>query len=185
MWTHPVIFISMSDIKFRPRFKFRTPMHPDEIRDRLRGHVRDANPAGYRLTGNLPHMVLQHAPDQQQLWTPQMDIDLEMEQVPGKETFTLVRCMIGPAPTVWMGFMGAYILLAVLSLFAVTMGISQRMLGEAPWALHATWILIVLGVGIWLLAQAGKRWSREQMLALKRFVDGAMGCDCLSLASEE
>lgn len=172
----------MTDLKFRPRFKFRTPMHPDEIRDRLRGHVRDSNPIGFRLKGNLPHMILMYPLDHQHLWTPQMDIDLEMEQEPGKETFTIVRCMIGPAPAVWMMFMGGYIALALLTTFGLAIGYPQWRLNESPWGLYGAVILLVCAVGLWLLAQAGKRRAKAEMHRLKHFLDEALGCDCLSLA---
>lgn len=175
----------MSDLKFRPRFKFRSPLHPDDIRDRLRAQVREQNPNGYRLKGNLPHMILQHAPDQQQLWTPQMDIDLEMEQEPGQETFTIVRCMIGPAPTVWMMFMGAYIALALLATFGLAIGYPQLRLNESPWGLYCAVLLLAAGLGLWLLAQVGKLRARNHMVALLHFVNDALGCDCLAAAEVE
>ena len=175
----------MSELRFRPRFRFRTPLHPDAIRDRLRAQVRDANPAAYRLKGNLPHMILQHPPDQQRLWTPQLDIDLEMEQEPGQETFTVVRCMIGPAPTVWMMFMGGYIALALLATFGLAIGYPQLRLNESPWGLYGAAFLMTAGLVLWLLAQVGKHQAREQMRALLRFMDASLGCDCLAAAEEE
>lgn len=175
----------MTDLQFRPRFKFRTPMHPDEIRDRLRAQVRDHNPAGYRLAGNLPHMILLFAPEQRRLWTPQMSLDLELEQAPGQETFTVVRCLIGPAPTVWMAFMGGYVAVAVLGLLGLSIGIPQHMLGESPWGLYATGPLLAVAVLLWVLAQLGKQRAKDDMVALKRFVDGALGCDCLRLADAQ
>ena len=164
----------MSDPRFRPRFQFRTPLHPDAVRDRLRARVREQNPAGYRLKGNLPHMILQHPPEQQHLWTPQMDIDLEMEQEPGQETFTIVRCMIGPAPTVWMSFMGGYIALGLLATFGLAIGYPQLRLNASPWGLYGAGILLAAALGLWLLAQAGKQRARDQMRAQKRFVEEAL-----------
>jgi hypothetical protein len=40
----------------------------------------------------------------------------------------------------------------------------------------------LLGLGLWLLAQGGKRRSRQEMRTLKTFVDDALGCDCFALA---
>ena len=167
----------MSDLEFRPRFRFRTPMHPDTVRDRLRERVRENNPAGYRLKGNLPHMILLHPPEVQQLWTPQMDIDLEMEQEPGQETYTVVRCMIGPAPAVWMMFMGGYIALALLATFGLAIGYPQLRLNESPWGLYGAAILLAASFALWLLAQAGKRRAKKDMRALKQFVHEALGSD--------
>ncbi|MFN3874674.1 MAG: hypothetical protein ACK4L7_02030 [Flavobacteriales bacterium] len=175
----------MADLRFRPRFRFRTPMHPDEIRDRLRGAVRERNPAGFRLRGNLPHMVLQYPAEARRLWTPQMDIDLEMDQEPGQETFTVVRCLIGPAPHVWMMFMGGYIALAFLAVIGLSIGYPQLRLQQWPWGLYGGAVLLAAALALWLLAQAGKRQAREEMLAMKRFLDAALGCDCLAAAEAE
>lgn len=175
----------MADLHFRPRFRFRTPMHPDEIRDRLRAEVRERNPEGFRLRGNLPHMILQYPPEAQRLWTPQMDIDLEMEQEPGQETFTVVRCLIGPAPPVWMAFMGGYIALAFMAVIGLSIGYPQLRMQESPWGLFGAAALLAAAVALWLLAQAGKRQAREEMIALKRLMDAALGCDCLAAAEAE
>lgn len=178
------IFSRMTDLKFRPRLKFRTPLHPDEIRDRLRAQVRDANPAGFRLRGSLPHMTLVFPPDQQRLWTPQLDIDLEMDQEPGQETYTVLRCLIGPAPAVWMMFMGGYIALAFLAVIGFSIGYPQLRLQESPWGIYGGAALLMAAFGLWLLAQAGKRQARGEMKALLRFLNEALGCDCLALAEQ-
>lgn len=179
------IFIGMTELKFRPRFRFRTTLHPDVIRDRLRAHVREKNPVGFRLKGTGPHLVLQYPPEQQVPWTPQLDMDLEMDQQPGYETYTVVRCLIGPAPEIWMMFLGGYIGIAVLSVFGVAIGSAQVMMAELPWGFYAMLPLLALAVVLWLLAQEGKRRSRSAMLGLKHFVDEALGCDCFRLADEE
>jgi len=35
------------------------------------------------------------------------------------------------------------------------------------------------------MVQEGKRRSRDDMRTLKRFVDDALGCDCIRLADEQ
>jgi hypothetical protein len=40
----------------------------------------------------------------------------------------------------------------------------------------------IVALGLWILAQIGKRRARSGMHALKRFVDEALGCDCLALS---
>ncbi|MBP8822852.1 MAG: hypothetical protein KBH07_04345 [Flavobacteriales bacterium] len=169
----------MSEFQFRPRCKVRTLLHPDAVIDRLRNQVRDDNPEGFLLTGNLPHLTLKKPAAVRRMWTPQMDMDLQMEQVPGAETRTVVRCLIGPAPSVWMGFMGMYLALFLFAVIALNVGIAQRMLGITAWALHATWALIMAGVAVWAVAQGGKRRARAEMVVLQQFVDRALGRDRL------
>lgn len=174
----------MSELKFRPRAKYRTLLHPDVVRDRLRNQVRDDNADGFLLTGNLPHMILKKPAAMRQMWTPQMDMDLQMEQVPGEETRTVVRCLIGPAPSVWMGFMGMYLALFLFAVITLNVGIAQQMLGNPAWALHATWILVLCGAAIWAIAQGGKRRARTEMIALQNFVERALGKDLLPHAGQ-
>ncbi len=170
-------------MKSRPRFKFRTLLHPDAVRDRIRAKVRDDNPEGYLLTGQLPNMILKRPAAQRRLWTPQMDIDLEMDQVPGQETRTVVRCMIGPAPTVWMGFMGIYLALGLFAVIALNVGLAQYMLKENAWALHLAWVLVLAGGCVRATAQLGKRRARGEMLKLQQFVELAVGAQELQDAA--
>ena len=107
---------AMSELEFRPRFRFRTSLGPDVIGDRLRSKVRDDNPAGLRLGGTGHHHTLRFPYQAQRSWTPQMDIDLEVEQRPDEEPVTIVRCQIGPSPSISMLFVGRKIGQCVMSL---------------------------------------------------------------------
>ena len=134
--------------------------------------------AGHHLSLRFPHH-LQHA------WTPQMDIDMEVEQLPGGTVTTIVRCQVGPMPTIWMLFVGAYIFLFVIALLGVSIGTAQLVVGAFAWGLWMALPTPFLALGLWLLAQEGKRRAKDQMRTLKGFVDEALGCDCFALAEAE
>ncbi len=172
----------MSDLQFRPRFRFRTPLTPDAIKERVQQRVRDLNPAGIRLGGTGHHLILQFPIAHQLAWTPQMDIDMELEQRPDGPPVTLVRCLIGPAPSIWMLFLGGYIGVVLLALFGITLGISQKMVGTTPWGLWAALPTPFMALFLWIMAQEGKRRSKDDMLDLKHFIDASLGCDCFALA---
>lgn len=175
-------FQPMSELKFRPRFRFRTPLMPDVIKQMIQDQVFNNNPSSLRLCGVGHHLSLQFPADVQRIWTPQMDIDLELEQLPGTPPVSIVRCQIGPLPSVWMLFVGGYILLATLALLGISMGTSQQIVGAAPWGWWVALPTPFLAVVLWLLAQEGKRRSRDEMRLLNDFVDQALGCDCMALA---
>lgn len=174
----------MSDLEFRPRFRFRTPLTPEVIKQRIRDRVRDDNPQGLRLTGTGDHLSLLFKHTDQHSWTPQMDIDLEVVQEPGRSQETMVRCQIGPMPTIWMLFVGGYIFLCVIALLGISMGTSQQIVGAFAWGWWAALPTPFLALVLWLLAQEGKRRSKQEMQVLKSFVDGALGCDCFALAED-
>ena len=59
---------------------------------------------------------------------------------------------------------------------------AQQMVKETVWGYYLVAPAPLLGLGLWLLAQGGKRRSRDEMRTLKTFVDDALGCDCFALA---
>lgn len=167
----------MSELEFRPRFRFHTPLSGEEVERRITDRVAQHNPEGLALRRTGMHLVLTFPHAVQHAWTPQMDVDVSAED--GR---TLVRCLIGPAPSIWMLFMGGYIVLTVVALLGVTLGMAQQMVNETVWGYYLVVPLPFIGLGLWLLAQGGKRRSRAEMRTLKTFVDEALGCDCFALA---
>jgi len=174
----------MSELEFRPRFRFRSPLAPEVIKQRIQDRVRDNNPAQLRLGGTGHHLSLQFPHAMQRSWTPQMDIDVELEQLPGEKPVSVVRCQIGPMPTVWMLFVGGYIFLVVIALLGISMGASQQVVGAFAWGWWVALPTPFLAVALWLVAQEGKRRSKVEMSLLKHFVDDSLGCDCFAVAEE-
>lgn len=172
----------MSELEFRPRFRFRTPLSPETIKQRIQERVQDSNPHALRLGGTGHHLSLQFPHKAQRSWTPQMDIDLEVEQLSEREPRTIVRCQIGPMPTVWMLFVGGYIFLCVIALLGISIGTSQQIVGAFEWGWWMALPTPFLALVLWLLAQEGKRRSKDEMRIMKTFVDEALGCDCFALA---
>ncbi len=130
--------------------------------------------AHYHLTINFPE---RHA----HAWTPQMDLNFEELGKGG----TLIRCLIGPSPGIWMLFTGSYLGLTLLGLTGLTLGLSQRSLGNTAWGFWGVPIALV-GVGALLfLAREGRSRALPDMRVLKQVVDEALGCDGLSLADQQ
>jgi len=172
----------MSELEFRPRFRFRSPLAPEVIKQRIQDRVCENNPAQLQLGGTGYHLSLQFPPVAQRSWTPQMDIDVELEQLPGEKPVSIVRCQIGPMPAVWMLFVGGYIFLVVIALLGISLGASQQVVGAFAWGWWVALPTPFLAVALWLMAQEGKRRSKSEMGLLKHIVDDALGCDCFALA---
>ena len=170
----------MSELEFRPRFRFRTPLSPEEVKRRIADRVSTINPHGLVLTGTGHHLVLNFPHHAQRSWTPQMDVDVESDQ-----GVTWVRCLIGPSPTIWMLFVGGYMFSTILALLGLSIGVSQQIVGADAWGFLMVAPTPFIALMLWLMAQAGKRRSRDEMRTLKVFVDQALGCDCFALAMQD
>ncbi|MBL7963340.1 MAG: hypothetical protein JNM31_05775 [Flavobacteriales bacterium] len=170
----------MTELEFRPRFHFFTPLAADEVKRRIAAHVVDDNALGLQLKGTGHHLILQFPVNSQRSWTPQMDLDVEVE-----EGRTRVRCLIGPSPSIWMLFVGGYLGCVVLALLGISIGVAQGIVGAPVWGYLLVAPTPFIALVLWLLAQEGKRRSQDAMRALKTFVDEALGCDCFRLAEEE
>jgi hypothetical protein len=109
-----------------------------------------------------------------------MDVDVEV-----LEGRTVVRCLIGPSPTIWMLFVGGYMFSASLALLGLSIGVSQQIVGADPWGFLLVAPTPFIALVLWLMAQGGKVRSRDEMRVLKVFVDDALGCDCFALAGQE
>jgi hypothetical protein len=81
-----------------------------------------------------------------------------------------------------MLFMGGYLLITLVGLLGATLGMAQQMVDDTPWGYFLVAPMPVIGLGLWLLAQGGKRRSKDEMRTLKNFVDQALGCDCFALS---
>lgn len=169
----------MSDLEFRPRFRFTTPLSAEEVKSRITSRILTQNAQALVLGGTGYHLVLNFPPKAQRAWTPQMDVDVEL--VEGR---TVVRCLIGPSPTIWMLFVGGYMFLTILALLGLSIGVSQQIVGADPWGFLLVAPTPFAALVLWLLAQGGKVRSRDEMRTLKVFVDDALGCDCFALAEQ-
>lgn len=166
---------------FRPRFKFRTDLAPDEIAQRIGQRLREDNPRGLWLKDAHYHIVLSYPERTAEAWTPQMDINFE--ELPDKRT--LVRCLIGPGPGIWMLFAGGYVGLALLGLTGATLGIAQLMMHKSAWGFYALVLVVPLIAFMIYMELTGRERAVGDMRYLKEFVDRSLGCDCLKLAEEQ
>ncbi len=166
---------------FRPRFKFESELTGTAIAERISARIRQDNPRRLWLKNAQYHLTLSFPGNASASWTPQMDINFE-DMSSGR---TMVRCLIGPAPGIWMLFVGGYVVLALLGLTGITLGTAQLMLGTTAWGLYAL-ILVVPAVAFMIhLERLGRNRAKDDMHHLKQFVDHALGCDCLQLAHEQ
>ncbi|MBV6405677.1 MAG: hypothetical protein GFGODING_02457 [Flavobacteriales bacterium] len=171
------MFTAMGILEFRPRFRFTTPLAKHEVVGRIGARLRTDNPQQLWLKDSDGHLVLSFPSRSTHAWSPQMDLNLEVH-----DTGTLVRCLIGPSPGIWMLFSAGYIVLSLLALTGITLGFAQLSLGHGAWGFWALPVSAVGTVVLVLMARAGRLRAADEMRVLKHFVDAALGCDCFKLA---
>lgn len=172
----------MAEQGFRPRYKFFVPQAPEVILRAITTKANEQNPDRIIVRKAQDHMVLDIPNEDRHFWSPHMDLNVERDEALQS---TLVRCLIGPSPTVWTMFMFFYGLFGFVGFIGLMLGMSQWTLNKAPWGL---WFvpLAMIGIGLmYYISYKGKALSRAEMMKLKTFIDDALGCDCLALADEQ
>ena len=171
----------MTVLEFRPRFRFESPLKPDEVTRRIKQRVKQNNPHELWLKDAQQHLTLSFPSRNTEAWSPQMDINFE-EQPNG---LTLIRCLIGPSPGIWMLFAGGYLVFTLFGLTGITLGFSQWSLGNNAWGFWALPVALVGSAVLIFLARTGHQRAHSEMRVLKTFVDEALGCDCFKLAEAQ
>lgn len=178
----PTTYITPMEVPgFRPRYRFVTPLSAAEIKRSIREQLNTKNPRGLLLRSTDQHLVLSYPQRGSAAWTPQMDLTFEAVA----NDHTLVRCLIGPIPTIWMLFAGGYLALTLLALTGLTLGFAQHLAGSSPWGYPLAGIAAAALLTMIIVERSGRRRARPDMYYLGSFVDESLGCDCLKLAREQ
>lgn len=159
----------MGKPKVRPTFEVVAKLSRPEVVQHLRAHVphhRDS--VVVTFIGDTIELVPHSS--QVHLWSPQLRLDLA-----DASEGTLIRARFAPHPHVWSAYLAVHAIGAFGTIGAAVFGYSQHLARESPWALWALPIAPVLAALVWALAFVGQGMSAEQMYALRRFVDEALG----------
>jgi len=158
----------MSDLAFRPRFRFESELSCEEVETRIRNRLLSANPACFMSTFVKGHFILKTHESKRHFWSPQMDISIREDDDSGA---TVIRCLMAPAPVVWTMFMFFYALAGFGALVGFMIASSQYSLDKEMWGLWMALGSIVFGLALFVFAQFGKRLSHDEMKAFKKFID--------------
>lgn len=133
-------------------------------------HAALAENAQHPFQARGPHLVLTVRPDARHFWSPW----LTMEAAPA-ETGSVLHGRFSPKPTVWTGFMLAYIALTTAGCFGLMFAVSQVFIGHSAWlALVLSALFLLAALGLYIASQVGQRLARAQMDELQDIVRGAL-----------
>jgi len=169
----------MADLKMRPRFAVDVSCDAETVVWSLGEHLGEADPP---LEGSFDRArcVLGIPASRRYFYSPELDMTFEPIDSGGNWPGGVrVRCLLGPRPAVWTGFLFLYLTLAVLGLAGGLYGVAQLSLGEPGWALFAPLAALALIGGVYGSTFIGQGLAATQMYELRRYLD-----QCLERAEE-
>lgn len=147
----------MSAPVFRPTFSIPTTMTDVEFAAKAQRMVGEQNEL---LEGQIArdHALVSFVQSKRHFWSPWLHLELQKLDADRK-----IFGRFSPHPSIWTGFMFAYLSLGILTFFATVTGLAQGTLGKSPWAFWGIPVCVLSAATLWLAARAGQQLAREQM----------------------
>ncbi|WMI64190.1 GTP-binding protein [Aestuariibaculum sp. YM273] len=160
---------SANDIILRPRFKFEMPENHQVLLKLFQ--VVKTKQSEFIISNIDHHVFIKYPKHKQHFWSPQLH--LEIHEL--TEKTSEIKGLFGPNPTVWTFFMfvhfflaGAFIALGIwaYSNWVIKTSIFPQLSGIA--------IILTIWVGLYIAGTFGKMASKDDMIALKNFMDNTL-----------
>ncbi len=159
----------MSTPRVRPTFSLNTELSANEVMRCVQSGLEHCAEK-YHGQFTSRHAMISINPPQRHFWSPWLHLEVR-ESESGREVFG----RFSPHPSIWTGFMFAWLVIAVLIFFAAMFGISQQIAGENPWALYLIPVLFLIALGLWIGSQAGQRLAHDEMIRMKSSIEQCVG----------
>ncbi|MGK7392632.1 MAG: hypothetical protein ACNS60_19920 [Candidatus Cyclobacteriaceae bacterium M2_1C_046] len=160
--------MNQNPFQVRPRFKAESPFTVSELEEKVQVALQESkNVKGHFISG---HIVLHLPAEQQNYWSPQLNITLE-----NKEKGTTVRGYYAPRPQVWTMFVLFYAIIGFAVLFISLYGFSLYSLGKPATILWLVPVFLLIFLTLYFVAYSGQKMSRPQMINLQDFTENVVG----------
>lgn len=158
----------MSSLSVRPRFTQILDGDPKSVRARITDALDPACCEWKSFPGYLSLFVPEA---ERHFGSPRLTLNLEAEG----EGHTRVEGVYGPNANLWSAFLYAWLLVGTAGLLSGILGACQARLGMRPWGLWIFAGMAAAGLGLYLLAQFGRRRGEAQTLQLHHLYEAAAG----------
>ncbi|MGE3674725.1 MAG: hypothetical protein AB7K71_33955 [Polyangiaceae bacterium] len=164
---------------FRPTFHLEVTCSSREVRKRLQARLGEMPvvlgvtkvPGGGSEGDPISdHFTLSIPEADQHFWSPWLNLEIAPHG-----SGTQISGRFSPHPSVWTGFMFAYLALSVLAFFALVFAAALSMSGGAPWTLGLSGLCVAAMILLWWASQVGQRLAQSQMAELRGILDSALG----------
>ncbi|WP_326982616.1 hypothetical protein VUJ46_21035 [Chryseobacterium sp. MYb264] len=158
---------TLDKIRTRPRFKMFTHLSKEEYAENLKNYLSDHQD---EFSGNINREVATICVEtgDNSYWKPQLALRVEIE-----DEQTAIRGIFGPSSAVWTFFMFLYFSFSILWMTFFTMYYVEKQIRshEYPWALHASFLMLIFIALTYAAARFGQHKGKDEMLKLRRFAE--------------
>jgi hypothetical protein len=158
----------MSSSGFRPVFEYKVSTSQPQALQQMRRALEDSDaPIRWKFVGS--HLVIWFDDSQRHFWSPWFDVELRDDS--GQ---TRIFGRFSPHPSIWTGFMLAWLASLVLFFFSLVVGISQQLIAQQPWGYYLLPVWLGVALVLWLVARTGQRLAESEMQLLRQLLDKAL-----------
>jgi len=166
----------MADFEMRPRFAVEVACGAEAVVRALREGIAHADPP---LEGHCDpeHCVLRVPAERRYFWSPELDLTFEplADEGGAPREGVRVRCLFGPRPPVWTGFVFVYAMLGLVGLSGGMLGLAQLAAGAAPWGLAVPVASGTLAGFVYGATFVGQGLAATQMYEMRTVLDACLG----------
>jgi hypothetical protein len=155
----------LATVRLRPTFSIPTHLESHLVIQRVKASV-EAAPVEFTGQFTSHHAMVSIGESKRHFWSPWLNLDVRSNEA-GRQVFG----RFSPHPSIWTGFMFAYLSLAVLSFFSVIIGVSQQLSSQPAWGYGLIPIWFVIAICLWLVSQAGQKLAHDEMKRLRELLD--------------
>lgn len=158
---------TLDKIRTRPRFKMFTDLTKEEYAENLKTYLNEHKD---EFSGNINKEVATICVETEDdnYWKPRLSLRIETE-----DDQTAIRGVFGPSSAVWTFFMFLYFSFTILWMTFFTMYYVEKQINskEFPWALNASFVMLVCIGLTYAAARFGQNKAKGEMLKLRKFAE--------------
>lgn len=158
---------TLDKIRTRPRFKMYTHLSKETYAENLKKYLAEHKD---EFTGNVNTEVatISVLTKDDNYWKPCLALRTELD-----EEITVIRGVFGPSSAVWTFFMFLYFLFTISWMTFFTMYYVENQINshEYPWALHASFLMLILIAITYAAARFGQSKAKGEMKKLRKFAE--------------
>ena len=158
---------TLDKIRTRPRFKMYTHLSKETYAENLKKYLIEHKD---EFIGNVNTEVatISVLTKGDNYWKPCLALRTELD-----EEITVIRGVFGPSSAVWTFFMFLYFLFTISWMTFFTMYYVEKQINshEYPWALHASFLMLILIAITYTAARFGQSKAKGEMKKLRKFAE--------------
>jgi len=158
---------TLDKIRNRPRFKMYTHLSKESYAENLKNYLAEHKD---EFTGNVNKEVatISVFTKDDNYWKPCLALRTELD-----EEITVIRGVFGPSSAVWTFFMFLYFLFTIMWMTFFTMYYVENQINsnEYPWALNASFLMLIFIAATYAAARFGQSKAKDEMKKLRKFAE--------------